>query len=72
MADERDTCVEFGQVVRRLRLERGLSQEKLGQLAQLDRTYISQTELGLRNVTIGTVRKLAKALEVKMSELLSD
>ena len=65
MAGERDACVDFGRRLRSLRLERGLSQERLGELASLDRTYISQAEAGRRNVTLVTIDKLAKALGVE-------
>ena len=58
--------------MRVLREEQGLSQERLGQMAGLDRTFISQIELGRRNVTLGTIHKLARALGVKPSDLLSD
>lgn len=65
-----DACAQFGRRVRSLRLQRGLSQEKLGELAELDRTYISQTETGRRNVTLTTIVKLATALGVDAVELL--
>jgi len=64
--------IEFGRRVRGLRLERRLSQEKLGQLAGLDRTYISQAEAGRRNVTLATIEKLANALGVDAAVLVSD
>ena len=57
--------------MRALREEQGLSQERLGQMAGLDRTFISQIELGRRNVTLGTIHKLARALGVKPSDLLA-
>jgi len=71
MADKRNPCTEFGKRVRELRLERGLSQEQLGQLAGLDRTYISSAEAGRRNVSLKTIYKLAEALEVRAADLLA-
>ena len=71
MARESDACVDFGRRLRSLRLERGLSQERLGELASLDRTYISQAEAGRRNVTLVTIDKLAKALGVDAAVLVS-
>ena len=71
MAGESDACVDFGRRLRSLRLERGLSQERLGELASLDRTYISQAEAGRRNVTLVTIDKLAKALGVDAAVLVS-
>lgn len=49
-----------------------MSQEKLADLAKLHRTYISSVERGERNVTIETVEKLAKALQVTMAQLMPD
>ncbi len=71
MEGKRDACVDFGRRLRSLRLERGLSQERLGELASLDRTYISQAEAGRRNVTLVTIDKLASALGVDAAVLVS-
>lgn len=60
----------FGKVLRELRTEKGLSQEKLAEYCDLDRTYISLLERGHRQPTITTVFKIAKALEIKASELV--
>lgn len=58
--------------MRRLREERGLTQEKLAELAELDRSFLSQIESGQRAVSIITLDKLAKALEVEPAALVSD
>ena len=60
----------FGAAVRALRLEKRLSQEELGFEADLDRTYISGIERGVRNPTLTTVWRLAKALGVAPSRLM--
>jgi transcriptional regulator with XRE-family HTH domain len=60
----------FGKVLRELRTERGISQEKLAEYCDLDRTYISLLERGLRQPTITTVFKIAKAIKIKPSELI--
>ncbi|MDO8950025.1 MAG: helix-turn-helix transcriptional regulator [Actinomycetota bacterium] len=65
-------CVDFGRRLRCLRQERGLSQEQLAHIAQLDRTYVSSCEAGRRNATIRTIARLAKALEVDPAALVSD
>lgn len=65
-------CADFGRRLRRLRLERGLSQERLAEIAELDRTYVSSCEAGRRNATIKTITKLATALEVDPADLVSD
>jgi len=65
-------CMAFGRRLRALRQERGLSQEQLAHLAGLDRTYVSSCEAGRRNATIKTLERLATALEIDPSALVSD
>ncbi|MGV8084522.1 MAG: helix-turn-helix domain-containing protein [Coriobacteriia bacterium] len=65
-------CADFGRRLRRLRQERNLSQEELAHLAGLDRTYVSSCEAGRRNATIKTIVRLAEALNVDPSALVSD
>ena len=65
-----DVMKQFGQRVRELRIERGLSQEKLAEISGLHRTYISSLELGKRNVSLVNIHALAKALQVTADELL--
>lgn len=60
----------FGKNVRRARRERDLSQEALGELAGLHRTYISEIESGARNVSIDAIERLADALGLLPSDLL--
>ena len=67
-----DPVVAFARRLRRMRLERGLSQEQLAALAGLDRTYVSSCETGRRNATIRTIARLSKALEVDPATLVSD
>ena len=62
----------IGKTIRKLRLEKGISQEKLGADANLDRTYISDIELGTRNFGIKNLIKIAKALKVTTVYLLKD
>ena len=56
--------------VRKLRHERGWSQEELADRAGLHRTFISQIERAVKRTTIRSVNKLAKAFDVKMGDLL--
>ena len=60
----------FGKRVRTLRLERGLSQEKLAELADLHRNYVGDVERGERNIAILNIVALARALKVRPSKLL--
>ncbi len=61
---------KLGKKIRQLRTEAGLSQEKLGEMTGLDRTYISGIERGVRNPSIKNIEKLGKALKVKASGLI--
>ena len=62
----------FGQTVRAARRKRGLSQEYLAELADLDRTYVSGVERGTRNPALSTLEKIAGTLEMRVSELIRD
>ena len=62
--DKRDPRVIFGERVRSIRAKRGISQERLADLAELDRTYISGIERGIRNVSLMNIVKIADALDV--------
>jgi len=63
---------DFGARVRELRVERGLTQEKLADLAGMHFTAIGHIERASRSSTLETVLKLAKALQVQPHELLPD
>ena len=58
--------------LRRLRAERGISQEELAELAGLHRTYIGSIERCERNVSIDNIAKLAAAFGISPSKLLED
>lgn len=60
----------FGAVIRRLRKQAGISQERLGFDAELQRNYISLIELGRYQPTLSTVFKLAYALQVSPASLV--
>jgi len=56
--------------LRRMRRDRGLSQEELAHRANIDRTYVSALERSIYSATIDVVDKLAQVLGVEASELL--
>ena len=60
----------FASNLRRLRAERGLSQEALADAAGIDRTYVSALERELYSASIDTIAKLAKALEASPADFL--
>jgi transcriptional regulator with XRE-family HTH domain len=62
----------FGNTLRKLRDERGYSQEELAERAGLHRNYVGGVERGERNVSLENIVKLAKALSVPPQELFAD
>jgi transcriptional regulator with XRE-family HTH domain len=56
--------------IRRLRTAQGLSQEQLAEVAQFHRTYVSQLERCVTNISIDGLERLAQALGVDIVELL--
>jgi transcriptional regulator with XRE-family HTH domain len=61
--------VKLGQSLRRHRETAALSQEKLAELAEIDRTYVSDIERGNRNPGIKNLARLAKALGITTAQL---
>jgi len=67
--DNKEILIKFGEKVRNLRKERGLSQEELSFRAELHRTYIGMIERAEKNITLINIEKIAKALNVEIKEL---
>lgn len=65
-----DAGIAFGKVMRRLRMESGLTQEQLGFEAELRRTYVSILELGQQQPSLTTIIKVAQALNLTPGSLL--
>ena len=61
----------FGEELRKLREEKGLSQEHLGFASDYHRTYISQLERGQKSTSLKAVFRIAQALGVKPSSLIA-
>ena len=66
-----DIRKEFGNAVRKARLELGLSQRSVAERAQLHRTYVTDVERGARNLSLVSISKLAHALEISIWKLFS-
>ena len=60
----------IGRVIQNLRISKGLSQEVLSGLANLDRTHYSKIERGLRSPTIDTLFKIAAGLDMPPHEIM--
>lgn len=63
--------IHFGKIVKRIREERGLSQEVLADRADLNRSYVGEVERGTAMPSLSTVTKIAKALNLSTSNLLA-
>ena len=59
---------KVGNRIKELRGKLGISQEELGFRSGVHRTYIASLEVGKRNISIATLEKIVKALEVSFSE----
>ena len=60
----------FGERLRTIRKDRGLSQESLAMAGELDRTYVGGVERGERNISLVNIHKIADALDVSPREFL--
>ena len=64
-----DVLARFGDRVRALRKERGLSQEAFAAACGLDRTYMGGIERGERNLALRNLEKVADALNLSLADL---
>lgn len=71
-AREQTVMRRLGIKVRRLREDSGLSQEKLAELANIHRTYISSIERGQQNISLTILIRLADSLDVSLEGLFAD
>jgi len=67
---DKSVHIKFGNRVREERLKRNLSQEELAEKAHVHRTYIGMIERAEKNITLRNIAKIAKALEISISELV--
>lgn len=70
MVKKNEIEVILGSILRELRLAKNLSQEKLAEYGNFERSYISKVENGERAIQIKTLIRFAEALNVKPSDIL--
>jgi len=66
---KKPVLIAFGEKIRKLRKEKGMSQETLSYKANLHRTYIGMIERAEKNITLTNIEKIANALDVDIKEL---
>ena len=69
--DKEPILLLFGNNVQKYRKAQELSQEKLAELAGVHRTYIGMIERAEKNITLCNMEKIANALKINISDLLS-
>ena len=69
--DYTQALTSFGMALREVRLSSGLSQEALALKVGLDRTFVSATERGRKNLTLVSMLRLCEGLDISLSDLLS-
>ena len=60
----------FGTVIKELRVQKNITQEKLAELAEVDRTYIYRIEHGLREPSFNVFLKLIEGLKMNADEFI--
>lgn len=66
---ESTVLVRYGNAVRKRRQELGISQEQLADRAGIHRTYVGDVERGERNLSLTNIERIARALEITVSDL---
>lgn len=64
--------IRYGQAVRKVRLEQSISQEELADRCGLHRTYISDIELGKRNLSLENIERIAISLNKTLAEFFKE
>ena len=67
-----DVLIKLGLNIRRLRQQAGISQENLGFISGLHRTYVGAIERGERNPSVMSLKKIADALKVGLRDLFDE
>jgi transcriptional regulator with XRE-family HTH domain len=66
------TLIKFGEIIRKKRLEKNLSQEDFAELVGVHRTYIGMLERAEKNITLLNIEKIANALNISIAELMKE
>ncbi len=61
---------KLGRKIQKARKEKGITQERLAEMADISRTYMGHIEQGRRQPPLDTMQKIAKALKMKVNELI--
>ena len=72
MRNKAGISIKFGNKVRELRIQKGLSQEQLAHVADVHRTYIGMIERAEKNITLVNVEKIAKALDTQIKDFFNE
>jgi regulatory protein munI len=67
-----DIQIRYGNAVRKLRTKNNISQEDFADKCNLHRTYISDIELGKRNVSLENIERIACALNISLSDFFKE
>ena len=67
-----DIVVRFGKAIRTIRHQAGISQEELAERCGLHRTYVSDVELGKRNVSLENIERFSRSLNVSLTDLFAE
>lgn len=62
--------IALGDAIRRTRLAKGISQERMALLAEVDRSYVGRVERGDNNVAVLTLMRIAGALDMSVADLM--
>ena len=68
---KKQILIKFGNRIREERIKLRLSQEELAEKAGVHRTYIGMIERAEKNITLGNIEKIAKALEISLDKLMN-
>lgn len=67
---QHEALVALGRTIREVRIAKGISQERLALLAEVDRSYVGRIERGDNNVAVLTLARLANALDITVARLM--